>query len=410
MFVVDLLLVATAALDCAGWPVPARIVDALERAGDALWAQLGRDEPVPAYGDTDDGRAIVLDGRDLRDARGTAAAVAARLGHARCALAANGLDATACWLFGFEGAETLATIEPAPEPESLLLPDGGLAILRSRGRRSVLDYGPHGGLSIAAHAHADALRLDVSLGSRDLVVDPGVGSYFAQPRIREAFRGTPSHATVTVDGENSSVAGGAFLWTLHASARLIHADLETGLVIAEHTGYTRLDDPVLHRRAVQSLQDAILVVDRLEARGSHRYSQRWPLAPDLELGERHADRVVAQRDGSGLVLAASASRSFALTTVRGSDDPLSGWWSERLESLSPSWLVATDVEGMGVVEIAALLLPFESERVPEAELEMEAGETTLLHVRAAGAEKSIELALGSSSPRFRRAASLAETR
>jgi uncharacterized heparinase superfamily protein len=411
VFVVDLLLVATAALDCAGRRVPARIVDALARSGDALWAQLGPDEPVPTYGDTDDGRAIVLDGQSLRDARGAAAAIAARFGHARCARAANGLDATAWWLFGREGAETLSNVEPAPAPGSLLLPDGGIAILRSRGRRAVLDYGPHGGLSIAAHAHADALRLDVSSGDGDLVVDPGAGSYFAQPRIREAFRGTPAHATVTVDGANSSVAGGPFLWTSHAAARLIRAELSEGLVIAEHTGYMRLDDPVLHRRAVLALPNAILVVDRLEARGAHRYSQRWPLAPDLELAERHTDHVVARRNGSGLVLAACATSSFAVDAVRGRDDPLTGWWSKRLESVSPSWLVATDVEAVDVVEIAALLLPFESERAPEVELEMDgASDATRIHVRTPDGEERIVLALESSSPDVRRAAALVETR
>jgi hypothetical protein len=411
VFVIDLLLVATAALDCAERPVPTGILDALERSGDALWAQLGRDEPVPTYGDTDDGRAIVLDGRGLRDARGVAAALAARVAHAGCALAATGLDATAWWLFGSKGAETLATVKPAPEPGSVLLPDGGLAILRSAGRRVTLDYGPHGGLSIAAHAHADALALDISLGDRSLVVDPGAGSYFAQPRIREAFRASAFHATVTVDGESSSVAGGPFLWTEHAGSRLLRANLADGLVIAEHAGYDRLDDPVLHRRAVVALSDAVLVVDRLDARGAHRYSQRWPLAPDLDVTERLADRVVARRDGSGFVLAVSATRELALSAVRGSEEPFAGWWSERLESVSPSWLVATDVEAVGAVEIAALLLPFESQSVPHCEVDLEVeSETTRIRVKTPHGEETIELGLRNPSPDVRRAAAFVEVR
>jgi uncharacterized heparinase superfamily protein len=411
VFVVDLLLVATAALDCAGEPVPPSVTAAIERSGDALWAQLGADEPVPTYGDTDDGRAIVLDGRDLRDPRGTAAAVAARFGHAGCARAARGLDATAWWLFGANGADRLARVEPAPEPGSLLLPDGGLAVLRSGRRRAVLDYGPHGHLSIAAHAHADALRLDVSLADAELVVDPGVGSYFAQPRFREAFRGTGFHATVVVDGVSSSVPGGPFLWTRHAAARLLIADLAEGVVVAEHDGYRRLEDPVLHRRAVVAVGESILVVDRLQARGAHLYSQRWPLHPDLELDGPHVDRVVARQSGSGLLVALSASQPFALTAVRGRQNPLSGWWSERLESVAPSWLVATDVHAVGVLEIAALLVPFESESVPEARLELEVGDRgTRVEVLTPHGEESIELDLGSPVIEMRRVTSTMRAR
>jgi hypothetical protein len=403
VFVVDLLLVATAVLDCCSHPVPPSIAAAIERSGDALWSQLGVNEPAPTYGDADDGRAIVLDAHDLRDPRGTAASVAARFGHSGCALAAGRLDATAVWLFGADGADRFAQVERAPAPESLLLPDGGLAILRTGGRRAVLDYGPHGHLSIAAHAHADALGLDVSLGDARLVVDPGVGSYFAQPKLREAFRGTGFHATVVVDGVSSSVAGGPFLWTRHASARLVAADLEEGLIVAEHDGYLRLEDPVLHRRAVVALGESILVVDRLQASGAHLYSQRWPLDPGLELTGRNVDHVVARQSGAGLVLAVAASQAFELAAVRGCESPLRGWWSERLESVVPSCHVAVDSRAVGVLEFAALLVPFDSASVPEAGLQLETGDLgTRIDVSSPEGEESIELSLGSPTVEFRR--------
>jgi hypothetical protein len=111
------------------------------------------------------------------------------------------------------------------------------------------------------------------------------------------------------------------------------------------------------------------------------------------------------------VLAACATTSFAVDAVRGRDDPLTGWWSERLESVSPSWLVATDVMAVGVVEIAALLLPFVSERAPEVELEMDvASGATRIHVRTPDGEETIVLALASSRPDVRRAAAFVETR
>jgi hypothetical protein len=280
----------------------------------------------------------------------------------------------------------------------VLLPDGGLAVLRSGQRRAVLDYGTHGYLSIAAHAHADALRLDVTLGDAELVVDPGVGSYFGRPRAREAFRSTAFHATVTVDGANSSVSGGPFLWARQATARLLAADLAREVVVAEHDGYLRLDDPVLHRRAVIGIDEAILVVDRMQAEGVHAYSQRWPLHPELELDERHADRVVARGGGRGLVISLAASGPFELAAVRGCETPFSGWWSERLEALTPSWVVSADAQVEGVFEIAALVLPLESVSPPDVRVELGPGERgTRIGVVKPEGEVTIELDLGTSN-------------
>jgi uncharacterized heparinase superfamily protein len=396
VFVVELLLVVTAALDSVGHSVPDPIAAGLERSGDALWAQLGPGEPAPTYGDTDDGRALVLDGRELRDARGVAASIAARFGHGRAASVAGELDATALWLFGARGAAAFARLAPSPDAGSVVLPDGGLTILRSGRMRATVDHGPHGHLSIAAHAHADALCLDVSVGEEGLVVDPGVGSYFARPAVRDAFRGTAFHATVVVDGRDSSVAGGPFLWTTQAASRQLAVDVDGGLVVVEHDGYRRLDDPVLHRRAVVVLDEAVLVVDTLLAGGRHSYAQRWPLHPELDLDERENDRVVARRAGVGLVLAVTASAPMTLTAARGERDPWNGWWSPRLESVIPAWSVAAELAATGRVEIAALVVPFHTEAAPDVGLELLAGgDRTRVVVRTPAGEHGIALDLAS---------------
>jgi uncharacterized heparinase superfamily protein len=406
VFVLDLLLVAVAALDSAGCSVTPALTAALERSGDALWAQLGEDEPAPTYGDTDDARALVVDGADLRDPRGVAAGIAARFGQAKAAHVAGSVDLTAWWLFGAEGADRFALTRPAPEPRSITLPDAGLTILRSGRRRAIIDHGRHGYLSLAAHAHADALRLDLSLGGEQLVVDPGVGSYFARPTMREAFRGTGFHATVLVDGADSSQAGGPFLWTRHAATRVVTADPERGVVTAEQDGYEDLDDPVCHRRAVIAAGDgeSIVVIDRLESRGAHHYSQRWPLHPALDIDERRTDKVVARGKKSGLLLAVASSQPFSLNAVRGQADPPAGWWSARLESVIPSWLLTVDLWASGSVEIATLLLPFESESTtPEATIGLDVSDSgTVVNLAGFDPGGTIELDLASPVPRLRR--------
>jgi hypothetical protein len=402
LFVVDLLLLAVAVLDAVGRSAPEAVTLSLLRSGDALWAQLGENEPAPTYGDTDDGRAFVLDGSDVREPRGVAVSIAARFGHTGAKRAATGVDATAWWLFGAKGVELFDATVPAPRPASLTLADGGLTIFRDGHRRVTFDHGPHGYGSLAAHAHADALRVDVSLGRDELIVDPGVGSYFARPKVRDAFRGTGFHSTVSVDGLDSSVSGGPFLWSRHARTRLLAIDLDRGFVAAEHDGFERLRDAVTHRRAVVALPDgAVLVVDRLTATERHHYSQRWPLHPALEVEMCSTEGVVARRPGSG-VLFSVAGESFSVSATRGQTEPSLGWWSERLESAAPSWLVSVDVETRGPLDLATLLVPFETER-PEARLETSAT-TNGMRIEALGPgyTETIEVDLRSTSVRVRR--------
>ncbi len=81
------------------------------------------------------------------------------------------------------------------------------------------DGGPHGYLSIAAHAHADALSVEVRYGGVDILADPGTYCYHGEPEWRSYFRSTIAHNTVELDGQNQSGDGGPFLWLRHANGR-----------------------------------------------------------------------------------------------------------------------------------------------------------------------------------------------
>src|SRR5205823_3548611 len=61
------------------------------------------------------------------------------------------------------------------------------------------DGGPHGFLSIAAHAHADALSLEVRHDGVDVLADPGTFCYHGQPAWRSYFRSTLGHNTLRLD-------------------------------------------------------------------------------------------------------------------------------------------------------------------------------------------------------------------
>ena len=404
LFVVDLALLVIALLDAAGHEVPTSLLDPVRRAGHALWAQLDTREPPLSYGDSDDGRAICLDAEPMRSARDVAAGIAARLGDPHARRVASRLDLTAWWLFGADGAERFASTEAASPPGSVLLPDSGLAVLRQGGTRTTVDVGPLGYLSIAAHGHADALQVTVADRGEELVVDPGTGSYFANRKWREAFRGTGFHATVCVDERDQSESGGPFLWTSHARTRVSLIDLGRGLVVAEHDGYERLDDPVRHRRAVFALGDGLVAVhDRLQARSRHWYAQSWPLHPSLDIRSVQSSgrtaRADVERAGEArLVVAFASSANGVLDVFSGSEQPFAGWWSSRLESAIPSLLCRWTSEVDGPFEIATVLVSVRNADWPHVHLSLEgAGDSACLEVDVDGDCRRVALDFDSRS-------------
>ncbi len=362
VYVVDLLLVAVASLDAVSAPVPDPVLEALNRSGDAIWAQIGSGEPPLTYGDTDDAVAARLSSSELRDARAVAAGIAARLAHPRARSVARWPDATTWWLYGDAGRNRLEHTTAAADPGSVHLEAGGLVVLRGGSARATVDVGPLGFLSLAAHGHADALAVTWTRRGREVVCDPGVGSYFRDAQARDAFRGTGFHATVEVDGSNQSEIGGAFLWTRHARAKVLATTLEERVVFGTHDGYGVLPDPVRHVRAAVLLSGGpLMVCDLLEGDGSHLYAQHWPLAPDLEatvLGVESSKAAVVRvtsPDGPAYALRVGSTAAGEVRLVRGQRDPLEGWWSPRLESMQPAWRCTWATVAAGKVALAALI-------------------------------------------------------
>ena len=125
------------------------------------------------------------------------------------------------------------------------------------------DGGPHGFLSTAAHAHADALSIEVRHGGVEILADPGTYCYHGEPEWRSYFRSTIAHNTIELGGRDQSRSGGPFLWVRHARDRVVDvvagADGEIESWTAEHDGYAGLDPPATHRRTVRLDRGAVAV-------------------------------------------------------------------------------------------------------------------------------------------------------
>lgn len=252
------------------------------------------------------------------------------------------------WLLGEPAcaavAELAARVPRTPRPRRRVFECGGHYLLGARFGQpdevlAGFDAGPLGYRSIAAHGHADALSLTLSAGGQALLIDPGTFAYHTDPRWRDHFRSTAAHNTVTIDALDQSVSGGSFLWLRKAVTRcLAHAlDEPVQQVHAEHDGYARLADPVVHRRRVcfEPATNRLAVDDEIDCRGAHRASLCWQLAEDCEPVLAEDGSVAVQRGSVRMTIRVSGADAPAQVlraqVLCGQDDPPAGWVSREFD-------------------------------------------------------------------------------
>ena len=230
------------------------------------------------------------------------------------------------------------TVERSALPVSLALPDAGLYVLaQNRGQPQEIfclaDAGKLGFLSLAAHGHADALSFTLNIGGVPIIVDPGTHTYHADAHWRNYFRSTKAHNTIAIDDLDQSRAGGTFLWTKKAQTKVI--DWQTtpkrSVLIAEHDGYTRLRDKVIHRRKLTLEQHELEVEDRLQNKGTHQVEWRLHFAPECEVYLKSECCLVQWHSG---LLAIYLDAQMEWSLLKGASN--GGWYSSGFNLKQPT--------------------------------------------------------------------------
>ncbi|TQJ37561.1 heparinase II/III family protein [Streptomyces sp. SLBN-115] len=364
--VLELGLAAVAEADAAGVPVPASIRQVLLRMTDALAAVVDNRLRPPRQGDADDGHGLVVDGEGTDRWASLLATGDAVFGRLAWWPAVTGTDVRTPLLAALirpYAENGTAPDVSRPESRPAHFADAGMTILRGPGEIWCrCDGGPHGFLSIAAHAHADALSVEVRHDGVDVLADPGTYCYHGQPEWRQYFRSTLGHNTLQLDGGDQSVSGGPFLWTRHARSRVLAVDTsgtsptsdtsdtsDGGTVrwCAEHDGYQRS----VHRRRVEltAASQELRVVD--EVRGPRRavrlaFHLGPAIAADL-VGNRA--QLTWIRDGEDRSAALDLPGQLSWRAHRGESDPPLGWYSPGFGRKEPT----TTLVGTGFADGAA---------------------------------------------------------
>jgi hypothetical protein len=340
-FVAELGFVAAVEAEASGYPLATAVWERLCAMADSAAAVVDERLRPPRQGDSDDGRGLLLD------------APAPNRWPSLLALAGALIGRLDWWPqppadvgSSIIGALTRVQrpIEGRPDRRPSRFADAGMTLLRTTGGNEVwcrCDGGPHGYLSVAAHAHADALSVEVRYAGVDILADPGTYCYHGEPAWRSYFRSTIAHNTVELGGQNQSTEGGPFMWLRHAGAREIDFIDDGDFVrwTAEHDGYNSLDPPALHRRSVllDRASRSIDIVDEIEG-GSHDVRLAFHLGPDVHVELKESCAILAWPSASTPGAARlELSPGLRWSLHRGETDPILGWYAPGLGRRVPTF-------------------------------------------------------------------------
>lgn len=207
-------------------------------------------------------------------------------------------------------------------------PQAGYTVIRGvNGFFLLFDHGPLGMPPLYNHGHADALSVTLALGDEELLVDPGTFRYNGVPRERAYFKSTSAHNTVVVDGFDQAEQITGFIWEMPYQSRLLRQEqIDNGRVFeAEHTGYRRLKQPVVHnRRLVYTPQESLLIKDTFSGKGTHDFSVQFCLHPEAHVNQEDGWWRI-ERAGGAIRLKLLDGYEFEL--LQGEENPLAGWYS-----------------------------------------------------------------------------------
>ncbi len=353
-FVTELGLVAAVESAAADHPVDPATWALLTASVDAAAAMADDTGRPPRQGDGDEGRALVLD-----DPEADPWALLLGLGDAL-------VGAQPWWPTSpaSVGAVAMASLMPRREPTRgrpdkapRVFHDAGMCVLRTPPEDGPeiwcrCDGGPHGFLSIAAHAHADALSVEVRHGGVDVLVDPGTYCYHGEPEWRSYFRSTLAHNTIEIDGTSQSVEAGPFLWSTHTPGHVTHTNLGDRAAqtwTAHHEGYARLDPGLRHARTVILDRGSrrLSILDALTGEKAHTLRLAFHLGPDVSVRLEGTSAELSWAGDEGDCTAClRLPGQLRWTAHRGETHPILGWYSPRFGER----VATTTLVGSGVLE------------------------------------------------------------
>jgi uncharacterized heparinase superfamily protein len=254
--------------------------------------------------------------------------------------------------------------EEAWQIKSCYLDNAGLGVISHSKEEKEIKFignsGPLGLEPMSGHGHADALSFFLSVNGQPLFIDPGTYLYHSGGKWRRYFRSTAAHNTVQVDGRDQEEQLADFMFEDFYQVKNIHWSEKEDRMDwgAEHDGYQKLSDSVIHRREVCYIKHeySFKVTDKLKCFGNHDVRLLFHLHPDVEVLPEGDNRFRIYGDDVFVVL--KVDHGLKGEIFFGSEKPLFGWYSHSFNRLqkATSLVFSKQINGDSVLKSEVTIL------------------------------------------------------
>ena len=241
-----------------------------------------------------------------------------------------------------------------------LFHESGLAIIRDQYETGSLHFvgnaTPLGMPPLYAHGHLDALSFWLSLDGLEVFVDPGTYIYHGGQDWRRYFRATNAHNTICINGIDFSRQIADFMFDRpYEILENSLAETPGGAVwTASHDAYHQLNPSVAHRRKVVYDRNAgtIEIADSLRSQGRYTIEQFFHCHPDCRI--EIADHQVHIRRAH-LSIRMDMDGVLSINGRRGSEHPVSGWFSRSFNHIAATDTIVAQCEATGDITLRTII-------------------------------------------------------
>lgn len=297
--------------------VPDRILKQYEKILEFIMHYTRTDGTAPIVGDADDGRLYKTFVDDINDHRYLLNIGAILFNRADFKAAYSDFNPMSYLLLGDDGFKKFQSITPEETgAKSIAYPETGFFISRHKDIYLLIKAGTQQKPEMTAHLHNDIFSFVLSIGNKNILIDPGTYVYARDPAWRNKFRGTAYHNTVMIDGFEQN----RFFKPIKFHPRLFglksydtftkilkwETTSDFDLFEAEHYGYKKLKDPVVHRRRIyfDKKEEQIEIADTFDCQREHKFEWFFHFAPmKLELDERNPPVIRTTGNGPNIEIA-----------------------------------------------------------------------------------------------------------
>lgn len=219
------------------------------------------------------------------------------------------------------------------------LEDSGYFFIKNKKTKVVFDVGFLGMGKMAAHGHADALHVSLSMNNQPILVDPGTYQYHRKyEKWRNYFRSTAAHNTITINGMSQAELLGRMNWGKRYNVNIeeVYDSNDKFIAVASHDGYKSQKTDVFHRRRVivNKESDVINIDDDLKGKEEFQYDFHLHFHPSVTDIELLSNMVVIKTGKQKLVIENERFKNAKLFYADKSI-PL-GWYSPNYDELIPT--------------------------------------------------------------------------